>query len=592
MKAFAFFLALALVFTWPLAIELTTAVADPGDPLINTFIVDWVCHALAHQPLRLYDAPVFHPAPLPLAYSENLIAVALLVLPFHLAGAPPIAVYNIALLLGFALSGFGAYLLARRVSGSTFGALLGGTFFAFCAYKFDHLSHLQIIFSAWVPLTLYALLLFWERVTWKRAALLALMLVLNGLTNIYFLMFCGVASFFTIAVLAAIEPRGRRFFAALALTIIAAALVLFPFLQPYRIVSKHYKLIREPAELNSFTAKPIDWLVSSSSNWFYNGLADERLYEAEKKLFPGLVIVALAIGAMVWTRREQRDDQTPERVRFARTLNALILIALALAYFGGIPDRFELKLFDIRLLSLDSADIPLMAALLLTLVRFRKALRVVAARSRFSTGAWAAAIWILIGILGTFGLQTFVYNFFYLRFEPFQAMRVPARFAVIAYAGLAVWAALGAAAITNTKWRAFIAIALLLDLYPRFQWEHVPRDVAPVYRWLKAGPVLELPVWGNGIEYHYMRAATEHHVPIVNGTSGFAPAEAWKTRDAEQRNAYDELLAMSRVWRVRYLLVHRDALTPEKRTALDEMLRRNNLPLVRRFGSDEVYAVR
>src|SRR2546423_15337847 len=86
--------------TWPLTLRLTTAVADLGNPLLNVFIIDWDCHALLHAPLSIFDAPVFYPSKYPLAYSENMIAIAAAVLPFHAAGVPPIGVDNPAGPLG------------------------------------------------------------------------------------------------------------------------------------------------------------------------------------------------------------------------------------------------------------------------------------------------------------------------------------------------------------------------------------------------------------------------------------------------------------------------------------------------------------
>ena len=606
--AFLFYLALAVVLTWPLVPELGTAVSDPGDPLINAWILDWVCHALTHDPLSLYDAPIFHPGLKPLAYSENLIAVAVLVLPFHLAGAPPIAVYNIALLLGFALSGYGAFVLARMVSRSTIGALIGGIFFAFCSYKFDHLAHLQIVFSAGVPLTLAALLAFWERATWRRGAALALVLLLGGLTNIYFLMFAGVATLFTIALLATIEPRDRRFYAKLALTFVVAAALLFPFLNPYRQVSKHYKLVRLSDEVKTFSARWTDWVVPSSTSWLYERLPDPDRGGPERHLFPGFAILLLALVSFRAKSRNPlpvHDDRSVgggslysarDDTRGRRVLDALLLLLLLLAWAGAISDRFVLSLGRTQLLSINSSDIPLMAAIVVALVRFRKPLREAAARS--NTGAWAAAVWVIVGVLGSLGLQTFLYTFFYRRFEPFQAMRVPARFAVIAYAGLAVWGAIGVASIlARTKRRTLVSALLLavaiIDVWPRFRWEHVPAEPAPVYRWLgkeRVGPVLEIPVWGNGIEYWYMLGAATHRVPTVNGTSGFAPAETWKTRDAEQRGAYDELLQLAEQWGVRLIVVHGDALSGEKHARIADFVRRNlaakRIGFVRRFEAD------
>jgi hypothetical protein len=614
--AFLFYLALAVLLTWPLVPELATAVSDPGDPLINAWILDWVCHALTHDPLSLYDAPIFHPGLKPLAYSENLIAVGVLVLPFHLAGLPPIAVYNIAMLLGFALSGYGAFVLARMVSGSTIGALIGGIFFAFCSYKFDHLAHLQLVFSAWVPLTLAALLAFWQRATWKRGAALALVLLLGGLTNIYLLMFAGVATLFTIALLATIEPRDKRFFARLAVTFVVAAALLYPFLNPYRQVSKHYKLVRQSEEVERFSAKWADWVMPSGTSWLYGRLPDPERGAPERFLFPGMGILFFAIVSFRAKSRNplpMDDDRSVGggSLDFARDdtrwLDVVLLLLLLLAWAGAISDRFVLAIGKTQLLSIDSSDIPLMAAIAVALIRYRKPLRDAAARSRFNSGAWAAAVWIVVGVLGSLGLQTFLYTFFYRRFEPFQAMRVPARFAVVGYAGLAVWGAIGVAAILGRTKRKALVTALLLavaivDVWPRFRWEHVPREVAPVYRWLaqeRVGPIVEVPVWGNGIEYFYMLGAATHRVRTVNGTSGFAPAETWQSRDAEQRGAYDELLALAEKWGVRLIVVHGDALNGEKHARIADFVRRNlaskRIGFVRRFDSeaagDYVFAV-
>ena len=114
---FALYLLLAIALTWPLAGNITTTVSDLGDPLLNTFIVDWDCYALTHQPLHLFDAPFFYPSKYPLAYSEHLVGIALLSLPFYAFGLAPITVYNIAMLIGFALSAYGGYVLARVVTG-------------------------------------------------------------------------------------------------------------------------------------------------------------------------------------------------------------------------------------------------------------------------------------------------------------------------------------------------------------------------------------------------------------------------------------------------------------------------------------------
>src|SRR2546421_687633 len=83
----ALFAALALLMTWPLARNLRTAVSYPGDPFINTWILDWDWYATLHQPLHLFEANAFYPSHHSLAYSENLYGVALLLFPLRALGA-------------------------------------------------------------------------------------------------------------------------------------------------------------------------------------------------------------------------------------------------------------------------------------------------------------------------------------------------------------------------------------------------------------------------------------------------------------------------------------------------------------------------
>lgn len=616
LAVFALFVVLAIAMTWPLAGNLSTAVNDLGDPLLNAWILDWVCHALIHQPLTLYSAPVFHPAILPLAYSENLVAVAVLVLPLHVAGASPITLHNVAFLLGFALSGYGAFVLARMVSRSTAGALVGGIFFAFCAYKFDHLAHLQIIFSAWVPLLLAALLAFWEKPTWGRGALVTLAWVANGLTNIYFLMFVGVAAIFTVALLAIIRPRRWRFYAGLAAATAIAVLILLPFLLPYRTVSRHYRMVRSMEEVQNGSATWTNWLVPGRLNQMYGRVAADRVYAAEKQLFPGMLILLLTgAGLFLWRGNESSSlpvDEEPlgdPKTRRLVLLDATIVATLVMSWATMVAERVEIKVLGARILAADSSDIPLMAALVLTLIRFAirlpralggVPLRVAAGRSRFNAGAWVAAVWIFVGVAGSFGVNGFLYTFFYQRFEPFQAMRVAARFAVIAYAGLAVWGAIGTAAIVNAQHgrKRVMAAALLLvlmiaDVRPRILWERAPQHLPSVYAWMaktKVGPVMEVPFSGEGVDYLYLLGSAKHRVPLVNGTSGFFPSEFWRMRDPDYNDDFDKTLAIAEEWGVRLLVVHGPLFKAERRARIVDFLKRHlathRLEFLRHFEND------
>ena len=101
--------------SWPLVRDLAgQGVTDRPDGRLNAWILAWDVHALTHDPGRLFQAPIFHPLPDALAFSENLLLPAVLSAPALALGGPVLG-YNVALLASLALSGLGAQLLVRRV---------------------------------------------------------------------------------------------------------------------------------------------------------------------------------------------------------------------------------------------------------------------------------------------------------------------------------------------------------------------------------------------------------------------------------------------------------------------------------------------
>jgi hypothetical protein len=613
---FAGFLALSIALTWPLAIRLDTAVADLGDPLLNVWIVDWVCHALTHAPLQLFNAPIYHTGLYPLAYSENMVGVALAVLPFHLAGEPAVAVYNIAMLLGFAFSAYGAFVLARLISRSTPGAIVGAIFFAFGSFKFSHLAHLQIIWSGWLPLLLAALLVYWRQPSRKHAALLAGAFLMNGLTNIHWLLFGGFALGVTVVFLQFADARrDRRFWIQLVAALLIASLLLLPFLIPYQLVAKEYGSRRTTAEARLGSASWTDWLIAWTHNRVYGGVPSPELRRAERQLFPGLLVLFLCGAAVILKpRREQvvDDPSTHHSDRTLRALDVTIVLLLAIAYFGALADRVQLGPVHYS-----GSDVPVMLALVLTIVRlgmaypraFGGSLRATVARSRFTPAELSAGIWIVIGVIASLGWNAFLHPFLFRVVTPFRATRTPARWAIIACVGLAVWAAIGVAELLqrrNPGGRRIIAALLVViatvEVLSDLRWEHVVTEPAAVYRWLqreRPGVVLELPLMGEGVQFRYVLASTIHRVPLINGTSGWETPLHERLRHHEEILRFDDrfLEAIERSGTT-IIIVHADSLGERERAVkgwLRAQLAAGRLAFLRRFdhglSGDYVFAV-
>src|SRR6266545_2687439 len=161
--ATALYAVLALGMTWPLATGLARDVAwDLGDSLLNIWILAWDCEQFRgilqghYAHLRhFFDANIFHPAPLTLAYSEHLIPQAIQIFPVYALTKNPILCYNLLFLSTFVLSGLGMFLFVRELTASREAAFVAGMAFAFAPYRVSSMPHLQVLSSAWMPFMLF-----------------------------------------------------------------------------------------------------------------------------------------------------------------------------------------------------------------------------------------------------------------------------------------------------------------------------------------------------------------------------------------------------------------------------------------------------
>ena len=89
--AFAFFVFLTIVHTWPLATNPGgLSRNDTHDTIHHEWILAWDAHALATNPLGLFQTNTFYPERDTLAYSDHLIVQGVVGAPFIWAGAAPV----------------------------------------------------------------------------------------------------------------------------------------------------------------------------------------------------------------------------------------------------------------------------------------------------------------------------------------------------------------------------------------------------------------------------------------------------------------------------------------------------------------------
>ena len=149
------FVLLTAVLTLPLSLEpATRAMALSADTRLFLWTLSWDVHALLHQPLRLFDANIFHPEPRTLAYSEHVVGSAIVGAPFLVASGNPVLALNVVVLLSCVLSGAGTFFLARELGISRGGAFAAGVIFAFAPPRFTRLAQLHLATVQWIPFCL------------------------------------------------------------------------------------------------------------------------------------------------------------------------------------------------------------------------------------------------------------------------------------------------------------------------------------------------------------------------------------------------------------------------------------------------------
>jgi len=137
-----------ILFIYPSAfIYPRDTLPDNNDTRLIAYIIGQVQQNLLKlQPL--YYGTFFAPDQSTLAYSDLFLTSAILTLPFRSVITSPIAIFNLALILGFLLTILSSFLLFEYFLKDLWITTLAVLLFNFSGYHFHYLPHLQI-FSLW-----------------------------------------------------------------------------------------------------------------------------------------------------------------------------------------------------------------------------------------------------------------------------------------------------------------------------------------------------------------------------------------------------------------------------------------------------------
>lgn len=512
--------------------SMTTTFPNLGDPVLYAWALSWNAHAVVTAPLHLFDANIFWPHPLSLAYSDNMFVV---MPPFALVralgGSWALGINTV--MLGLLLLSLAAtYSLARWLTARTDAAILAAIAFTFSSYTLSHLGHTQLLLLGQFPLGFLLAFKWLEQRRTRDAVLLGALNVSVALGALYYLaiwVVCLAVVLIGWLVLVRFHPE-PGFWNGL-LVVGAISLLSVPFLTPYAELGQERPLVPE------WGLNVGDVVTVAPGSLLYTGLDDRAQRSGDRfehAFFPGFITLALAatgIAAIGWglTRRGRRDangDANGDDVEDT----------------GADEDG------------------------------------VVASRRRF---LWllllAGAVSAVLAIGPEMSGITMPFKVFHAAVPGFSGIRVASRLAVPALLAGAVLAAIGFTAIVRrlsprvaTVAAVIVGAVLLLELAaPMFRTE-LPTDDATlaVYRALDrkpSGAVAELPIQNpardGGAAWAYVEAPRMTYSSLdwhdrVNGYSGGFPSDYLVNADALNEFPSPGALATAARLKVRYFVLH------------------------------------
>lgn len=620
------------MLTWPYVTRLRDAVVDPGDPYLVSWVLWWDYHQTFSDPLHLFDANLFYPLRYTLAFSEHCYGIALPFFPLFALGARPLTVHAVAMFFGFVTCGYGAFRLARTLTGSNGAAWVAGIIFAFVPFRFGLMSQLPYLWACWIPLLFEALVLFARERSKRRAVWLGVAFFMSGITTISWFNLSLVPFVVSAAILLTRHGtwRDRNFWRRGAVALVVASVALLPFMLPYFIAARLYNFQRSIDEVKAWSAWPSHWLAADFRNKLWHGMGD-NFTDGRMRLFPGLLAILLSLAALLLrptgsqfsNLRSAPDPNASNetQTRWVKRLDVIAVFALALSVpaigydrTGALHGFYKYFTSEIPLALLSVALITRLFLAYPTFLRrgentnFIRTLR----SEQRSDAFWLGLAWTIIGFCYSLGWNFFFYRILYDVIPLFRSMRVVVRGSMIAYLGIAILAGLGAkrlAEILREKRPrlregvvfAVIAAMLLLE-FNAAPLAFMRGDVFPdgVTMRLKATPmrggVVVLPA-NEHVNHRHVLRSSDHTKPLIVGISGFS---SWYETQIETAIASGPIPAgfMNFLEDVptSYVVVENNLIEPQRRvdyqTFFVSAVMAGRLRFINRFDErDDLYAV-
>lgn len=557
-----------IILTYPIIMHMRTGL-DLGDPALNAWILAWDVHSILTDPINLFNTNIFYPLTHNnLAFSENLFADMLFAFPIIAITENVILAYNTIFILSFVLSGFGVFLLVNYYLNDKYSAFLAGFAFAFCAFRFSHLGHLQLLTAQWIPFSILYLDKFIHNNSYKNMVVFYFFYLLQILSCWYYAFYLtfslGLYAIHIFIINSEFRKKtlARSFKIKIAIFIMLTAATLAPFAIPYFQTANEYGAVRSLAEVSGNSADIADYLLAPPFNALYGKIYPPIIANRqwwEHSLFPGGLAIILALYGFLCISRSNINEH------------------YCLEYTGNTTQNFYLIL---------------------------------------SVFAFILSLGTALHFFGHTINIHLPYNYFYEYVPGFKSMRAPVRWGVLVSFSFSILAGYGLNKLIRfrscvQKSLVFIfcmSFILLESIYIPIGIGITPlgQDIPDVYKWLSNDSgdfaIVELPMIyvdqvQTGTDLYkntrYMYYSTYHWKNLVNGYSGYTPDYHLEIIHLLKTFPSNESINLLQHLGVKYVIVHRGEIGASMWNSINGNVEnyQDRLKLKKVFNQDYVYEI-